>query len=124
LLFGIPGIGLITGMTFLVEIGDINRFSSTNDFASYVGLVPSCHSSGEKENNGEITSRAKKILRDLIVESAWSAARKDPALHKAFVDFCKRMEPNKALIRIARKLLNRIYHVLKTKTEYKCGTVD
>jgi transposase len=123
LLFGIPGIGLITGMTFLTEIEDINRFPSTDDFASFVGLVPSCRSSGEKENNGEITSRAKKILRDLIVESAWSAARKDPALHKAFGDLCKRMEPNKALIRIARKLLNRIYHVLKTKTEYVCGTV-
>jgi transposase len=123
LLFGIPGIGLITGMTFLVEIECINRFSSTDDFASFVGLVPSCCSSGEKENNGDITSRAKKILRDLIVESAWSAARKDPALHMAFCSLCKRMEPNKALIRIARKLLNRIYHVLKTKTEYQCGTV-
>jgi transposase len=123
LLFGIPGIGLITGMTFLTEIEDINRFPSTDHFASYVGLVPSCHDTGEKENNGDITPRAKKILRDLIVESAWSASRKDPALHLAFCNFCKRMEPNKALIRIARKLLNRIYHVLKTKTEYVCGTV-
>ena len=124
LLLGIPGIGLITGMTFLTEIEDINRFPSTDDFVSYVGLIPSCHSTGEKENNGEITSRAKKILRDLIVESAWITARKDPALHRAFCTLCKRMEPNKAVIRIARKLLNRIYHVLKTKTEYKCGTVD
>jgi len=124
LLFGVPGIGLITAMTFLVEIEDINRFPSTDDFASFVGLVPSCNSTGEKENNGDITPRAKKILRDLIVESAWAASRKDPALHMAFCKFCKRMEPNKALIRIARKLLNRIYHVLKTKTEYVCGTVE
>jgi len=123
LLLGIPGIGLITGMTFLTEIGDINRFPSADHFASFVGLIPSCRSSGEKENNGDITSRAKTILRDLIIESAWSAARKDPALHMAFCDLCKRMEPNNALIRIARKLLNRMYHVLKTKTEYVCGTV-
>jgi transposase len=123
LLLGIPGIGLITAMTFLTEIEDINRFPSTDDFASYVGLVPSCHSTGEKENNGDITSRAKKIMRDLIVECAWTASRKDPALHIAFCKFCKRMKPNKALIRIARKLCNRIYHVLKTKTEYVCGTV-
>jgi len=53
LLFSIPGIGLITGMTFLTEIEDINRFSSTDHFASFIGLVPSCHSSGEKENNGD-----------------------------------------------------------------------
>jgi transposase len=123
-LFAIPGIGLITGMTFLTEIEDINRFSSTDHFASYVGLVPSCSSSGEKENNGDITSRAKKILRDLIVESAWVAARKDPALHMAFCKLCKRMEPNNALIRIARKLLNRMYYVLKNKKEYVCGKVE
>jgi len=123
LLFGVPGIGLITGMTFLTEIEDINRFSSTDHFASYIGLVPSCHSSGEKENNGDITSRAKKILRDLIIECAWSASRKDPALHMIFCKLCKKMEPNKALIRIARKLLNRIYYVLKTKTEYVYGVV-
>ena len=124
LLFSIPGIGLITGMTFLTEIEDINRFPSTDHFASFIGLIPSCRSSGEKENDGDITSRAKKILRDLIVECAWSASRKDPALHMAFCKLCKRMEPNKALIRIARKLLNRIHHVLKTKTEYVCGVVE
>ena len=124
LLLGIPGIGLITGMTFLTEIEDINRFPSTDDFASYVGLVPSCHSTGEVENNGNITPRAKNILRTLIIESAWSVARKDPALHRAFIKLCKRMETNKAIIRIARRLLNRMYHVLKTKTEYICGKVD
>ena len=124
LLSGIPGIGLITGMIFLTEIEDINRFANTDQFAGYVGLIPSCRSSGEKENNGEITSRANKLMRDLIVESAWIAARKDPALHLAFCNLCKRMEPNKAIIRIARKLLNRIYHVLKTQTKYVCGTVE
>jgi transposase len=111
-------------MTFLTEIEDINRFPSTDHFAAYVGLVPSCHNTGDKENNGDITSRAKKILRDLIVECAWCATQKDPALHIAFCKLCKRMEPNKAIIRIARKLLNRIYRVLKTKTEYVYATVD
>ena len=124
LLDSIPGIGLITGMSFLTEIEDINRFSSTDRLAAYVGLIPSCHSSGEKENNGAITSRAHKLMRDLIMESAWVAAGKDPALHLAFCKLCKRMEPNKAIIRIARKLLNRIYHTLKTKTKYVCGTVE
>ena len=124
LLFGIPGIGLITAMTFLVEIEDINRFSSTDHFASYVGLVPSCRSSGEVEKTGDITSRAKNILRTLIIESAWSVARKDPAMHLAYCKLCKRMESNNAIIRIARKLLNRIHHILKTKTEYVCGKVE
>jgi transposase len=121
LIFGIPCIGLITGMSFLTEIEDIKRFPSSDHLAGFVGLVPSCHSSGEKENNGEITSRAHNLMREMIVESAWIAAGKDPALHLAFCTLCKRMEPNKAIIRIARKLLNRIYYMLKNKTKYVCG---
>jgi transposase len=120
----VPGTGPITGMSFLTAIEDINRFSSTGNFAGYAGPVPSCRSSGEKESNGAITSRAPKMLRDMIMESAWTATRKDPALHPAFCQLCKRMEPNKAIIRIARKLLNRIYHVLKNKVQYVCGTVE
>jgi len=123
LLSGITGMGLITGMSFLSEIEDINRFSSADRIASYVGLIPSSRSSGEKENNGAITRRAHFLLRDMIVESAWIAARHDPALHLAYCDLSKRMKPNKAIIRIARKLLNRIYFVLKNKKEYVSGTV-
>lgn len=123
LMLSIPGIGLITGMSFLTEIEDIKRFPSTDDFASYVGLVPSCHDTGDDVRNGEISPRAKIILRNLIVECAWNAAQKDPALQLAFSQLCKRMESNKAIIRIARKLLNRIYNILKTKTEYVCGIV-
>jgi transposase len=119
----IPGKALIIGMTFLTEVEDINRFSNTDHFAAYVGLIPSCHSSGEKENNGEITHRSHKFMREMLVESAWTAAAKDPALHMAFSKLCQRMEPNKAIIRIARKVLNRIYYTLKNQTEYVCGVV-
>jgi transposase len=120
----IPGIAVITGMTFLTEIEDINRFSDTDHFAAFVGLIPKCHSSGEKQANGEITFRRHFLLRTMLVESAWTAAGKDPALHLSFVKLCKRMEQNKAIIRIARKLLNRIYYMLKRKEKYVCGTVN
>lgn len=120
LLKSIPGIGLITGMFLLTDIEDINRFPSTDRFAGYLGLIPSCHNSGEKKNNGTITSRANKMIRDMLIESAWTAARKDPALLKTFSELCRRMKPNKAIIRIARKLVNRLYYVLKTKTKYVC----
>jgi transposase len=123
LLSGIPGIALITGMSFLTEIEDINRFSTADRFASFVGLIPSSNSSGEKVSAGRITRRAHFLLREMIMESAWTSARRDPALHLAFCDFSKRMKPNKAIVRIGRKLLNRIYYVLKTKKEYVCGTV-
>lgn len=118
-----PGIGLITGMLFLTEIEDINRFENCDKLAGLVGIVPNCSSSGAKENVGEITPRGHSFLRKGLIESAWVAVRIDPALSLAYHAYCKRMEPNKAIIRIARKLLNRIYFVLKNKKKYEKGVV-
>ena len=123
LLLQIPGVGMITGIAFLTQLEDVERFPNTNSLAGYLGLVPSCNSSGDKENTGEMTFRGNKWLRVLLIESAWTAARTDPALHLAYINLCKRMKSNNAIIRIARKLLNRIYYVLKNKYEYEKGIV-
>lgn len=123
LLRSIPGIGLLTAMMLLTELEDISRFKNFDTFCGFVGLIPSTHSSGEKEVVGEMTSRGHSVLRSAIVESAWVAARHDPALIKSYHDYCKRMEPNKAIIRIARKLLSRIAYVLKNKKTYICSVV-
>jgi transposase len=119
----IPGIGPITAITFLVEIENIERFENTDHFAGFVGLVPNYHSSGEKSNDGEMTFRGNKTLKSLLIESAWTAARNDPALIQSYHSYIKRMENNKAIVRIARKVLNRMYYVLKNKTEYVPGVV-
>jgi len=123
LLRTIPGIGLITAITFLVEIENIERFENTDHFAGFVGLVPNRHSSGTKTSDGEMTFRGQKTLKSLLVESSWIAARTDPALMMSYLGYVKRMEPNKAVIRIARKVLNRMYFVLKNKMEYVPGVV-
>jgi len=123
LLRTIPGIGLITSITFLVEIENIERFENTDHFAGFVGLVPNRHSSGPKTNDGEMTFRGQKTLKSLLVESSWIAARTDPALMMSYLGYVKRMEPNKAVVRIARKVLNRMYFVLKNKLEYVPGIV-
>ncbi len=123
LLRTIPGIGLITSITFLVEIENIDRFQNTDYFAGFVGLVPNRHSSGPKTNDGEMTFRGQKTLKSLLVESSWIAARTDPALMMSYLGYVKRMEPNKAVVRIARKVLNRMYFVLKNKLEYVPGIV-
>jgi hypothetical protein len=52
------------------------------------------------------------------VESAWIASRKDPSLAYSFTQLCKRMQPHEAIIRIAKKLLNRIRYVMKNEKEY------
>lgn len=123
LLRSIPGIGLVTAMALLVEIESIKRFESTDQLAGFLGLVPSRHSSGEKEKNGEMTFRGNDFLRRALIESSWIAARRDPALNLAFHSYAKRMEPNKAIVRIARKVLNRVYFVLTKEQEYVLGVV-
>jgi transposase len=118
LLQSIPGIGSVSAITFLTEMEDILRFKNLDRLCSFVGLVPSTNSSGEKENVGRITKRSNRFLRGIIVEAAWMASRKDPALIYSYGQLCKRMEPNEAIIRIAKKLLNRIRYVMKNETEY------
>lgn len=123
LLTSIPGIGLIVAMTIISELEDIMRFKNLNKLCSYIGLVPTTNSSGENERTGGVTPRSNKPLRGVIVESAWIAIRNDPALALAYSNLCKRMKPNKAIIRIAKKLLNRVRYVLKTQTEYQYAII-
>ena len=118
LITSIPGIGITTGILFLIEIDNIARFKNSDHLASYVGLIPMCHSSGEKQCDGEITLRKHSALRCCIIESAWTAIGRDPAMTMAYEDYRKRMNAQKAIVKIARKLINRVFFVLKHKREY------
>ncbi len=118
LLTSVPGIGIITSISLLVELDDINRFKSADQLAAYVGLIPMCHSSGEKEGVGDITIRKHATLRCYLIEAAWIAIRKDPAITMCYEEYRKRMNAQKSIVKIARKLVNRIYFVLKRRKEY------
>lgn len=123
LIRSVPGIGLIASATFLSEIEDIHRFKNLDTLSSFVGLVPTTHSTGDKDVTGEITPRCNKPLRNILIEAAWISLRNDPALALAFNNLCKRMKKNEAIIRIAKKLLNRIRYVMKNEKEYVYGIV-
>jgi transposase len=123
LLRSVPGIGLIVALTILTELDHIVRFTNLDKLCSYVGLVPRTNTSGDKDKTGPITPRSNRALRSMLIESAWIAIRQDPALMLAYSELRKRMEPNMAIIRIAKKLLSRIQHVLKNKTEYAKSVV-
>jgi len=120
----VPGIALINAMAILTEVEDINRFPNAERFASFIGLIPMTRSSGEKEKVGEITFRSHDFLRCMFVESAWVAIRLDPALLMAYQKLVRRMEPNNAIIRIAKKLANRTYSVLKYDKPYELCKTD
>ncbi len=124
LLRSVPGIALINAMAILTEVEDIHRFPNAERYASFIGLIPMSKSSGEKEKIGQITFRAHDFLRCMFIESAWVAIRMDPALLSAYQKLIKRMEPNNAIIRIAKKLANRTYCVLKYDKPYELGKTD
>ena len=86
--------------------------------------MPTTNSSGEKESIGNITKRQNKVLRSTIIESSWIAIRNDPALMMAYQKLTKRMKPTKAIIRIAKKLINRMRYVLKNQTFYETAVVQ
>lgn len=112
ILVSVPGIGLIGGMTILTKIEDFNRFKTNDQLCAMFGLMPSTASSGAREVAYKITSRGCKELRRIILESAWVAIRVDPALCTRFHQLTKRMPPNKAILRIARSMLNRIRTIM------------
>lgn len=123
-LCSIPGIGSIAAATLYSEIMDIHRFPNLDHLCSYVGLVPSINSSDESEINKGITPRRNRYLRYLIIEAAWVAIRKDPALGMTFGKLCRRMSEQDAIIRIAKKLLNRIRYIWKNQCPYLQGIIQ
>lgn len=124
LLKSVPGISTLTAMILLTEIYDINRFKNIDNLLSYVGLVPNTNSSGEKDHKTGMTNRRNPQLRCLLIESAWVAVRKDPAMLLAFNKLCKRTTKTKAIVPMAKKLLNRIRYVLKNQKEYVPAVIE
>jgi transposase len=118
------GIGFITAFTLYAELMDMRRFSNTDKLCSFIGLVPSVEASGETEKIKGLTNRHNKFLRNRIVEAAWVAVRTDPALTQSFNELTKRMAKQKAIIRIARKLLSRIRYVWLNEKIYVTGVVS
>lgn len=118
LLTGIPGIGQIVAMCILTEIYDIKRFRNEREFASYLGLIPTCHSSGEKVAHGEKTFRGNKKIGPMLVEACWVAITRDYGLGCAYSLYKQRMTGQEAIVRVARKMSNIIFSVLKTGCAY------
>lgn len=123
LLRTVPGIGLSAALTVITELGDTARFGSFDRLCSFAGLVPNVYSSGETEHVGHMTKRKNIYIQPLLIQSSWTAVRKDPALRKCYEDWAGKMRPCRAIVRIARKLLGRIRYVLVNRCEYKLDTL-
>jgi transposase len=100
------GIDYLTALSLVCEAGDFKRFPSAQAFMSYIGLVPSEHSSGKKRKQGGITKAGNGHLRKLLTESSWHYARPNKV--------GKRLEQRRAgtdeqTIRYADKAMKRLH---------------
>jgi transposase len=124
LISSIAGIGFISAITLYSEIIDINRFKNLSKNACFVGIIPFIRSSADEKSNLGITFRYNLYLKNLLIEASWFAIRLDPALTLKFKELSKRMPKNKAIIRIAKKLLNRIRFVWKNQVPYSTSVIE
>lgn len=116
----IPGVGDIVASALILELYNIERFSTFSRFASYIGLIPSEHSSGNKQRHGSLTKRSRTHLKYLLIQATWKAVKCDEGLQQYYrSQLQKNLTPAKAIIKCCRKLLAIIYHVMKYKEDYK-----
>ena len=66
------GIQFIAAVILIAELGDLNRFESPRQLMSYLGLIPSEHTSGERRRQGGITKTGNSHARRVLVEGAWA----------------------------------------------------
>jgi len=102
-LLSVPGIGPIVAMALLAEIGNFNRFKNSDEYCSYLGLIPWENSSGEFMTTKGLQPRCNKYLRPLLVETSWAAIRHAPELLAYYRKHA--IKNNKhAIIIVARKV--------------------
>jgi transposase len=122
LLLSLPGIGWIVASHLVARLGDPQQIKNGKQIAGFLGIVSSEHSTGEKENRGEITRSGDSRLRNKLIQSAWTAIRKDPELRafyrRIYQRHPKKVAARKAIVAVARKLTQRIYVVLKEQRPY------
>lgn len=113
-LLKIPGVGLITAMTFLTEIGDVKRFANRRQVGSFMGLVPSSFESGEiADRKGRITRDGPYRIRSVLNQALWVHLKYDgeeKAVYERIVEKNPKRK-KKAVVACMRRLGIRMWHV-------------
>lgn len=108
-LMALRGIEIIVAMTILTEVGDLSRFQNPAQLMSYLGLVPSEHSSGDSQRRGRITKAGNAHVRRVLIEAAWTY-RYPPRKSRTLAPRLRRVAP--AVQDISWKAQQRLHHKL------------
>ena len=108
----LPGIGLLSAMTLVAEIGDIDRFATARKLCAWAGLTPQVRNSDRTIRHGHITKQGSAWVRWVLGEAA-QVAKSKPPFSMTYASIAKRRGNNIATIAVARKMLARCFHILK-----------
>lgn len=115
-LMSLRGVALWTALTLVAELGDLTRFATAGQLMSYLGLVPSEASTGDKRRQGGITRMGNGLARRALIEAAWNY--RAPA--RISRDLLKRQEGlSKEIKDIAWTAQSRLHHRYKYLTTVK-----
>src|ERR1035441_83046 len=107
------GIGALTSVAVLAELGDARRFSSSREAVRYAGLDITVHASDKRRAPGHHSRQGPPVLRWALYEAAQTARRKTSPDHPYYQQAAERLGDNRALLSVMRKLLKRSYHTLR-----------
>ena len=113
-----PGVGPLTALTTVLVLGPLTRFPDGKHVVSYVGLAPSINASANKHHLGKITKQGNALLRWVLGQAAPLAARADDDLRRRYFAVLHRRGRPKARVALARKLLVRLYVMLRDHIDY------
>jgi len=113
-----PGVGPLTALGTVLVLGPVERFPDARHVTSYVGLIPQEESSGGHQRFGHLTKQGNRLLRFLLVEAAQTASRFDPGLRRGYRRLAFRKGHALAKVAVARKLLIRLYIMLRDEIDY------
>lgn len=113
-----PGVGAITALLFIAEVGEIGRFKRASCVSAYFGLVPRLYESSNTKRLGPITKQGSRIMRRILIQAAWVAIRKSPELRHKYTSIMRRRGKSIAIVAIARKLVEICFCILRDKTSF------
>jgi transposase len=113
-----PGVGPLTALAFELVIGTPERFHCGKQIASYVGLVPTEESSGDRRRLGHISKQGSVLLRFLLVEAAQVTVRSQAEWRSKFFHLAMRRGRKIAKVAMARKLAVHLYWMWRQGYDY------
>jgi transposase len=123
-LMTVPGVGVVTALTYRHTIDDPSRFSSASDVGAYLGLTPRRKQSGETDINGRVSHWGDRLLRTYLYEAAsvlMHRTKKWSSLKAWGLRLSKRIGMKKAKVAVARKISVLLHCLWVDGTSFEWG---